>query len=99
MEPGAALYVPRGHLHEVTVVGNDECLSFNFSVDPITWTDDIVAALREISLDEEVLRECPNALDADLVTRAETAIERARGILSAIDAAQLVARVRHRLVS
>lgn len=99
MEPGAALYVPRGHLHEVTVVGNDECLSFNLSVDPVTWTDEIVAAVRDVALDEEVLRQCPNALDADLVTGAERAIERVRGILNALDAERLVARVRHRLLS
>jgi hypothetical protein len=98
MEPGAALYVPRGHLHEVTVVGDDECLSFNLSVDPITWTDDIVAALREIALDEEILRHCPNALDADLTAEAATAIERVRGILNGIDAQSLVGRVRQRFL-
>jgi Cupin superfamily protein len=98
MEPGAALYVPRGHLHEVSAVGDEENLSFNLSVPVINWTDDIVASLREMALEVESLRQSPNAHDGDLTTQAATALEQVRAILDGMQADQLVARVRRRLV-
>jgi hypothetical protein len=98
MTPGAALYVPRGHLHEVTTVGDEETLSFNISVPVISWMDEIVAALSQAALGVEGLRRCPNTLDTALTAQAAAALEKVREILGDINAQQLVTRARRRLL-
>ncbi|RYB92076.1 cupin [Nocardioides oleivorans] len=100
LEPGDALYLPRGYLHSATALGG---VTIHLTLGVHSWTRHAVAeeltglALRRLAEDEEARGSLPLGTDlgADDID-AEVVAKLLRDVLDSLDPAEVAARMRAR---